>query len=126
LNGNGTSKQEYRKRLRELIHRICSSGSRVILCTPTVIGEKIDGTNPQDSMLDDYAEVSRSVAQETEVDLCDLHSAFRTYLSTHNHDNAGSGILTQDGVHLNETGNALVAEKILEHLKNEKLTGRTQ
>ena len=32
---------------------------RVILCTPGVIGEKVHGENPQDQMLDEYAEVSR-------------------------------------------------------------------
>ena len=118
LNGNGTSRKEYKQGLGELIQRILASGSRVLLCTPTVIGEKDDGMNPQDSLLNQYANVSRSVARELEINLCDLHETFRAYLSSHNPDNRGSGILTRDGVHLSEAGNSLVAKAIIGCLKN--------
>ena len=37
----------------------------MVLCTPSVIGEKTDGSNPLDKMLDEYCEISRAVAAET-------------------------------------------------------------
>ena len=43
----GTSKENFEKGLRRMIERINEAGGRVILCTPSVIGEKIGGTELQ-------------------------------------------------------------------------------
>lgn len=110
---SGTPKPEFEKGLKEIITRIQSSGSSVILCTPSVIGEKNDGTNKYDAMLDDYSAISRSVAAQSSIPLCDLRSAFVDYLTKNNPANAEKNILTYDGVHLNDTGNRLVAGQIL-------------
>ncbi len=53
LFNRGTPKSEYEAGLKELIGKIQAAGSRVILCTPSVIGEKRAGTNPSDSLLED-------------------------------------------------------------------------
>jgi lysophospholipase L1-like esterase len=110
---SGTPKPEFEKGLKEIITRIQSSGSSVILCTPSVIGEKNDGTNKYDGMLDEYSAISRSVATQTSIPLCDLRSAFVDYLKKNNPTNAEKNVLTYDGVHLNDTGNRLVAGQIL-------------
>jgi lysophospholipase L1-like esterase len=89
----------------------------VILCTPSVIGEKYDGTNPQDAMLDEYAAISRKIALDVGVRLCDLRKAFLDYLKVHNKENKEKGVLTTDGVHLNDEGNKLVAQEILKLLQ---------
>lgn len=109
----GTPKAEYESGLKELITKIQSAGSRLILCTPSVIGEKRAGTNAMDTMLAEYAAISRSVARATGAELCDLQAAFADYLRTHNPQDAESGILTTDGVHLNTAGNRFVAEQML-------------
>ena len=114
----GTPRPEFESGLKELITKIRASGSKVILCTPSVIGEKRAGTNPSDSMLADYAGVSRTVAQSMHVQLCDLNAAFTNYLQAHNPQDVASGILTTDGVHLNPAGNRFVAEQILPQLRN--------
>jgi lysophospholipase L1-like esterase len=85
----------------------------VILCTPTVIGEKKAGKNKLDSKLDEYADISRKVAKDTGVELCDLRKAFVDYLAKNNEKDKESGVLTTDRVHLNEAGNKLVAETML-------------
>ena len=72
----GTSKDDYRSGLQDIIARIQAKGARVILCTPSVIGEKTDGSNPLDGMLDEYSEISRSVASATKSQLLDLRKAF--------------------------------------------------
>jgi lysophospholipase L1-like esterase len=115
--GQGTPKDKYEDGLKDLIKRITAAGARVILCTPSVIGEKTGGANPQDAMLDEYSEISRKVATETKTQLCDLHKAFQDYEKANNPDNKDKGILTGDGVHLNEKGNKLVADEMMKALQ---------
>jgi isoamyl acetate esterase len=112
----GTPKDKFGGGLKEIIGKITDSGARVLLCTPSVIGEKIGGANKLDPKLDEYADVSRSVAKETKVPLCDLRKAFQDYLKEHNAKNEEKGLLTGDRVHLNDAGNKFVAETILKSL----------
>ncbi len=112
--GQGTSKEDFDAGLRDLIAKIREAGAKVVLCTPSVIGEKIDGSNDLDAMLEEYSTVSRTVAAETGVTLCDLRKAFLDHLKANNPDNKRSGILTGDGVHLNAEGNRFVAARAAE------------
>jgi lysophospholipase L1-like esterase len=48
--------------------------------------------------------------------LADLRAAFMNYEIQHNTGNKELGILTTDGVHLNDRGNQLVAEELLKVL----------
>jgi isoamyl acetate esterase len=112
----GTSKEKYEEGLKDIIGKIKDAGARVVLCTPTVIGEKKGGANKLDSKLDEYAGISRKVAKEMKVRLCDLRKAFVTYLNANNPEDRESGILTTDRVHLNDTGNRVVAHTILKCL----------
>lgn len=109
----GTPKPDFEKGLKEIITRIQSSGASVILCTPSVIGEKNDRTNKYDALLDEYSAISRTVAAQCAIPLCDLRSAFVDYLKKNNPSNAEKNVLTFDGVHLNDTGNRLVASELL-------------
>ncbi|MDB5389324.1 MAG: Stress responsive alpha-beta barrel domain protein [Planctomycetaceae bacterium] len=115
-NGKGTKKEDFDSGLRGIIKNITTAGAKVILCTPTVIGEKTDGTNPQDKMLDEYSDVSRAIAKETESEMLDLRKLFLDYLKQHNKANADKGILTSDTVHLNPAGNHFLANRMLEKL----------
>lgn len=110
---SGTPKDQYRQILTDIITSIQSSGSKVILCTPSVVGEKNDGTNRWDAMLDEYSDISREIARKRNTTLLDLRKEFLSYLAVNNPNNAEKNILTYDGVHLNDAGNRFVAEKIL-------------
>lgn len=112
-----TPLDKYEFGLRELITKTKATGANVILCTPSVIGEKHDGSNPQDALLEQYAAVSRKVAKENKAKLCDLRKAFIQYLKQNNPDNKEKDILTIDRVHLNDEGNKLVAKQMLKFLK---------
>jgi len=114
----GTSKEVYEAGLKEVIRKIQDGGITVILCTPSVIGEKNDGSNTNDAKLDEYAEISRKVAKEMKVPVCDLRKAFVAYEKEHNKENQPKEVLTKDGVHLNDTGNKFVAEQMLKMLGN--------
>jgi lysophospholipase L1-like esterase len=113
---NGTPKDKFEAGLKEVIGKITDSGAKVIICTPTVIGEKKEGANKLDKQLDEYADISRKVAKELKLPLCDLRKAFVDHLSKNNPDNKDNRILTGDGVHLNAEGNKLVAETMLKML----------
>ncbi len=112
-SGRGTSKEDFETGLKDIIAKTTATGARVILCTASVIGEKTDGSNELDGMLDEYCQISREVAAETGVGLLDLRSAFIEELKVANPDNSAAGVLTTDGVHLNEAGNRFVAEQML-------------
>ena len=112
----GTAKDKYEAGLRDVIKRCQDAGARVVLCTPSVIGEKNDGSNTNDAKLDEYAEISRSVAKDLKAPVCDLRKEFQAYEKDHNPDNKEQGILTGDRVHLNDAGNHFVADAILKAL----------
>jgi lysophospholipase L1-like esterase len=116
----GTAKDVYEAGLKEIIGKIQDSGARVVLCTPTVIGEKPDGSNKNDAKLDEYSDISRKVAKETKSTLCDLRKTFLDYLKANNPGGKEKGVLTGDRMHLNEAGNKLVAETILKTLGAQK------
>jgi lysophospholipase L1-like esterase len=117
-SGRGTSKDRFDSGLRDLIKKISATGSKVVLCTPSTIGEKTDGSNKLDAMLDEYAVISRKVAADTGTTLCDLRKAFLAHLKKHNPDNKPRGILTRDGVHLNKAGNTFVAAQAAQAIAN--------
>ncbi len=113
---NGTAPAAFEAGLKEVIGKCTKAGAQVILCTPTVIGELPGGGNSLDGKLDDYANISRKVAKDLNLNLCDLRKAFVDHLQDKNAAKKASGILTTDRVHLNEAGNRLVAQTILKSL----------
>jgi lysophospholipase L1-like esterase len=113
-NGRGTPADEYERGLRSLVKRCQEAGARVVLCTPSVIGEKADGSNELDKLLDEFCGISRRVAAESNATLLDLRTAFLNYLKEYNTAAQSEGVLTTDGVHLNDAGNRFVAVRMLE------------
>ncbi len=113
----GTEPEVFEQGLRDLITAMQQAGAEVLLCTPSVIGEDPGSDTPVNQRLMEYAEISRAVASASGAHLCDLRAAFENYLQTHNPDKAYEGILTSDGVHLNDTGNRFVARLMLDHLR---------
>ena len=109
--------EDIEKGIKDMIAKISKAGARVILCTPTMIGEKNDGSNPDDKMLDQYSDISRKVAKETKSQLLDFRKIFLTQLKKHNPENATKGIFTSDGVHMNERGNRLLSRFVLKELQ---------
>jgi lysophospholipase L1-like esterase len=81
-----------------------------------VIGEKKDGANAQDKELDEYALLIRQLATDNQLLLVDLRRLFGDDIALKNDTNQASGVLTTDGVHLNEMGNQLVAEAFVNAL----------
>ena len=62
--GDFPTGDRFRAGLVSMIQQLNDAGARVILCTPTVIGEKHDDSNRMDEMLEQLAGISRNVAEE--------------------------------------------------------------
>jgi len=116
IRNEGTPIDRFETGLKNLITRCHDAGARVLLATPSVIGERHDGSNDLDDMLKEYAAVSRRVAAQSECALLDLQEAFVNHLKHYNLANDPKGILTTDGVHLSDAGNRFVAVKMLQGL----------
>jgi len=117
-SGTGTDPDKFERFYTAIINELLDKHIRVILCTPAVIGEKTDFTNQQDGDLNSYSQIVRNLAQKWHCGLVDLRENFHNYELKNNPANSEKGILTQDRVHLNEKGNQLVADKMLEALLN--------
>ncbi len=113
----GTDYDKYLKFYQALITKIQANGSKVVLCTPSVIGEKKDDANEVDADLNKYAAGIRELAAKNNLPLCDLRKAFTAYEAKNNTENKDRGILTNDLVHLNDAGNQLVADTMLPFIK---------
>ncbi|MCF7904505.1 MAG: SGNH/GDSL hydrolase family protein [Candidatus Marinimicrobia bacterium] len=113
---SGTTQEDFESGLLDIITQLQDNDVRVILCTPTVIGEQTGGANKLDKMLDEYADIIRKVARSAGVQLLDLRQAFVAYLADNNPDNLYQDVLTVDGVHLNVRGNQFLADLVLQAL----------
>ena len=111
--GTGTDPDKFEKFYNAIIKKFQARNIKVLLCTPAAIGEKTDFSNELDGDLDKYAGIIRNIAKNNQCDLIDLRKLTLEYNLANNKDNKASGILTTDGVHLNETGNSKVAEAML-------------
>ncbi|PJB12182.1 MAG: G-D-S-L family lipolytic protein [Flavobacteriales bacterium CG_4_9_14_3_um_filter_40_17] len=112
--GTGTDPDRFDKFYTAIIEKIKGQGAEVICVTPAAIGEKSDFSNPQDGDLNEYSKIVRQIASNTNSQLIDLRKIFLDYNLTNNPENLDRGILTTDRVHLNQTGNELVAELFLQ------------
>ena len=112
-SGKGTPIEQFESGLADLISRIHAAGSKVILCTPSVIGESRSGSNDLDAKLDEYSAVSRKLASQHSVVLLDLRQKFIDELQNRNPEDKPNGVLTTDGVHLNDAGNQFVKDCML-------------
>ena len=126
--GTGTDIDVYEDGLRKIISDIKIKGAKIILCTPTVIGENngefklnnsfmdIDSMDIMDKDLDAFSDVIRNLSSEFNTELLDLRKKFNDYISENNTENVYKGILTYDGVHLNNQGNKLIADEMIKFL----------
>ena len=111
-SGTGTDFDKFGKFYDAVIKKIQNQGAKVILVTPAAIGEKHDYSNTQDGDLNSYSNWIRQYAATNNIVLVDLRKIFHDYSVANNPNNLAKGILTSDGVHLNEKGDALVAEEL--------------
>ncbi len=115
--GTGTDFDKFGGFYDAVVKKIQATGAKVIVVTPAAIGEKNDYSNAQDGDLNAYSSWIRKYAKNNGLGLVDLRTVFHEYSLANNPDNNTKGILTTDGVHLNEKGNTLVAEQMWKALQ---------
>ena len=119
--GKGSDIDFYEKGLRKIITDIKKRGAKIILCTPTVIGERVTFEDElevkRDQELDAFAGVVRNLSSEFNTELLDLRTIFKNYIVENNQNNDYQDFLTDDGVHLNDAGNKLIAENMLNYIQ---------
>jgi lysophospholipase L1-like esterase len=115
--GTGTDADKFVVFYQAIIDKLKSNNIKVVLCTPSVIGERADNSNPQDGELNMFSNIIRNLTVKNQIPLIDLRQYFQEQLTKINKSKADSGFLTTDRVHLNNKGNLLVAEKIWDVLK---------
>jgi lysophospholipase L1-like esterase len=113
-SGIGTDPEKFQRFYEAIIKKLQAKNIKVILTTPAAIGERTDNTNQQDGDLNLYSNIIRKLAKDFNCSLVDLRKEFIEYNIKNNTENKESGILTTDRVHLTDTGNKLVAEKMLD------------
>ncbi|MFT3703339.1 MAG: SGNH/GDSL hydrolase family protein [Agriterribacter sp.] len=115
--GTGTDPDKFEKFYNKIIDRIQAGGAKVVICTPTVVGEKKGFVNELDGDLNKYSEIIRGIAKNKKVELIDLHKNILDYINTHNPEDKSKDILTSDGVHMNDEGNKFLAEQFYPFIK---------
>lgn len=110
--GTGTDADKFERFYLALVKKFKAAHVHLVLCTPAVIGEKNDYTNEQDGDLNKYAGIIRKIALDQQLTLVDLRKEFQNFEQSNNPQNLDRGILTADGVHLNDAGNLFVAKLI--------------
>jgi len=116
-SGTGTDADKFEKFYKAIIKKLTDKNIKVIVCTPTTIGERYDNSNQQDGDLNRYSFLIKNIAKEASLPVCDLREIFLGYLKKYNTNNAEKGILTTDRVHLSSAGNLLVAQSICDVLQ---------
>ena len=118
--GTGTDPDKFEKFYRAIIHKAQAANAKVILVTPATIGEKKNYANQQDGDLNKYSGIIKTIGSSLNLPVVDLRTMFENYEQEHNTADTDRGILTVDGVHLNDEGNKMVAESILKVIKELK------
>lgn len=86
------------------------------ICSPLLLGDKIDGTNDYDALIEEISGVVRQVSVDFHATFIDLRIQLMKFLETYNVENVPHSILTLDEYHLNEVGHRLVATSLFQSL----------
>jgi len=112
----GTDIEKYERFYKAIIKKLQAQKIKVFVCTPTLLGEKKDNANPQDTELDAYSDIIRKLAVSMNCTLIDLRKIFVDYEQENNKDNKASGLLTVDGIHPTDLGNKMLADEMIKAL----------
>lgn len=95
----------------------------LILIPIIIYGEKIDGSNQIDILIEDYLYINQQVARDYHIMYIELFYEFSKYLEINNIENLSHSILTLNGNLLNNYGHLYVCLLLLKafHINNHNL-----
>ena len=104
--------EEFKNNYNDLLQQVSDNTSAdIVLMEPTIIEENLDSIGNQ--KLKPYVEIVNTMAEKHDAYLVPTHQAFLSYLEANN-----GYALTTDGVHMNSTGNMLMAKAWYETVKD--------
>lgn len=111
-DANAAARGTYKKNIAQIVEKAEKAGIQVVLLTATVIHEKLD--NAENAKLAPYNEYLRSLAREKNLRLADVNAMFQERIKAENKPN--QKVLTNDGVHMGQEGDKLMATGVLHAL----------
>ena len=111
-SGRGVKLDLHLKELEAMVTEAKEAGIKVVMLSPTVIYE--DLKCDENKRLSGYVDAQRKLAQKHGATFVNLNKSFRSVISAYQRE-AGEThlLLTEDGVHMNDAGNALMASDVL-------------
>ena len=111
----GVPLAEYRDKITQMVLAAKAAGIRVVLLSPTPIGEILDG--PENRRLEEYIAAMREIALQNQCLFIDLNAPCREVIGTYQkHAGKTLNLLAADGVHPNPSGYRIIAFTILRGL----------
>ena len=111
----GVPLAEYRDKITQMVLAAKAAGIRVVLLSPTPIGEILDG--PENRRLQEYIAAMREIALQNQCLFIDLNAPCREVIATYQkHAGKTLNLLAADGVHPNPSGYRIIAFTILRGL----------
>jgi lysophospholipase L1-like esterase len=111
----GVPLTEYRDKITQMVLAAKAAGIRVVLLSPTPIGETLDG--PENRRLQEYIAAMREIALQNQCLFIDLNGPCREVIGTYQkHAGKTLNLLAADGVHPNPSGYRIIAFTILRGL----------
>lgn len=102
----------YRSNVEAMVGQALATGARVVMLSATVIGE--DLSNKENAKAEAYNAALRDIAREHHLIFVDYQRVFRKLIADYRRDSGGSDyLLTVDGVHMNDSGNEVMAHTLL-------------
>lgn len=118
LLGTGTDPDKFEKFYAAILKKLKDKNIKAVLCTPAVVGEKTDMSNPLDGDLNRYSNIIRDIAKKNGLPLIDLRKKFLDYEKDNNPENKEKDILTYDRVHMNAKGNQFLADAMWQTVRS--------
>lgn len=120
---NGTSPEDFEAGLKKMVVMARAAGAKAVVLAPlAVLKEDAGKWNPK---ADEYVDITRKVAADTNAGLADVRKAFKAYLQNNGTETLPDGsltfkgsLLTYDGVHANDDGGKVVADIIAQAIFN--------
>mgnify|MGYP001086768955 CR=1 FL=1 len=111
----GVKLEDYKKNIIEIVDKCQAAGVKVIIFTPTMIGET---DHPHfialNKKLDTYVAFLKTLAKERNLLIADLNADMKAVVQKHQKNNGSKhNYLTNDGVHMNPLGNVMMAKGVL-------------
>lgn len=111
-SGRGVKLPVYEREVEAMVREAQKAGIKVCLLSPTLVYEDLDCA--ENKRLSQYVQAEKRISQRTGAFFVDLNKGFRDAVAAYQkHAGKRTLLLTVDGVHLNDAGNALMADMIL-------------